>query len=261
MRMKMNLVVCGRVAQALAGAIFIAVLMTGSYGEAGTTDVVVVNGVAIELVKVPSGTFVMGDSFGEGYVDERLLHKVDVESFHIGRYEVTQRQWSTVMGNNPSCFRGDDLPVENVSWDECQEFIDRLNRLAGARFRLPSEAEWEYAARSGGRKERYSGSARPDEVGWLDANSGGGTRKVGGKKANGLGIFDMTGNVWEWCAGFYRFSCGDGTAKGNGASTRRVNRGGGWSSSPRAARASNRCADNPATRMSYLGLRLAADAD
>jgi formylglycine-generating enzyme required for sulfatase activity len=161
----------------------------------------------VELVHVPAGCFQMGDVFAEGEPEEAPVHEVCVDEFELGKYEVTQGEWKAVMGSNPSrdpACRDDRCPVESVSFDDVQEFIRRLNaRAGGALFRLPTEAEWEYAARSGGRRERYSGGERVDRVAWYAENSERRNHPVGGKAPNGLGLHDMSGNVWEWTADWY----------------------------------------------------------
>jgi formylglycine-generating enzyme required for sulfatase activity len=161
----------------------------------------------IELVHVHGGCFKMGDIFGDGEPEESPVHEVCVGDFDIGKYEVTQGQWKQLMESNPSrdaACRDDRCPVENVSWNEVQEFIRRLNaRTGGAMWRLPTEAEWEYAARSAGKRERYSGGNDVDGVAWFAENSGRRNHPVGGKAPNGLGLHDMSGNVWEWTADWY----------------------------------------------------------
>jgi len=146
----------------------------------------------------------MGDTFGDGKKDEKPSHKVCVNDFYLGIYEVTQGQWEKVMGNNPSSFKkGNNYPVERVSWEDVQQFIHRLNSQTGRKYRLPTEAEWEYAARSGGKQEKYAGTNQEGELkeyAWFTANSDFQTHPVGQKRPNGLGIYDMIGNVSEWCA-------------------------------------------------------------
>lgn len=150
-------------------------------------------------------------------IDELASDMVQIEtdsgSFYICKYEVTQRLWKEVMGDNPSQMQGDDLPVEQVNWDECQAFIAKLNKLTGKNYRLPTEAEWEYACRGGklSKGYKYSGSNDIDEVAWYDGNSEEKSHPVGQKKPNELGLYDMSGNVWEWCQDMHE---GEGMCRG-----------------------------------------------
>jgi formylglycine-generating enzyme required for sulfatase activity len=234
----------------------------GGTAPIGKTEV---NGAAIEMVAIPGGSFEMGDTFGEGGGEEKPVHTVTLKAFLIGKTEVTQKQWVAVMGSNPSSFKGDDLPVEQVSWEDCQQFIAKLNQMTGKRFRLPTEAEWEYAARSGGKREKYPGSDSPDQVAWFGSNSGSRTNPVGTKAANGLGIYDMAGNVWEWCSDWYG---GDYYGKspadnpqGPAGGNFRVDRGGSWFGIPVNTRCSYRIYLPPDTRSRFRGFRLAGDAE
>jgi formylglycine-generating enzyme required for sulfatase activity len=172
----------------------------------------------------------------ECYEPEKPAHTVRVSDFYIGETEVTQKQWRAVMGNNPSSFKDcDDCPVESVSWNDIQDFISKLNARSGSsRYRLPTEAEWEYAARGGAlsRGYGYAGSNDADRVAWYNKNSGKKTRPVKGKDRNELGLYDMSGNVWEWCADCwhddYTGHPTDGSAWTSGSCDRRVLRGGSW---------------------------------
>jgi formylglycine-generating enzyme required for sulfatase activity len=160
----------------------------------------------MEFLWVAGGTFKMGDMFGDGLENETPVHDVELDDFYLGKYPVTQRQWKQVMGTNPSRFqKGDLYPVEQVSWSDVQAFIRKLTALNAENFvfRLPSEAEWEYAARSGGQKEKFAGGDMVGALAWYDENSGGSTHPVGRKMPNGLGFYDMSGNVWEWCRDGY----------------------------------------------------------
>ena len=219
------------------------------------------------MVFVEGGTFTMGATgkLAEGAEsDEKVLHEVTLSSYYICKYEVTQALWKTIMGKNPSNFVGDRLPVENVTWYDCQEFIGKLDSLTGLAFRLPTEAEWEYAARGGNKTQdfRFSGSDDPDEVAWHNANSGGSTHSVGSKKPNELGLYDMSGNVYEWCndwKGKYP-SEPQTNPQGPATGTNRVNRGGRWGGSINACRVSDRSMCNPNMRFYHIGLRLVLSA-
>ena len=215
------------------------------------------------MVRVEAGTFTMGATpeMKDPWDDEKPVHQVTLTNdYYIGKYEVTQALWQAVMGNNPSGFKGDNLPVENVSWDDCQEFINKLNRITGKTFRLPTEAEWEYATR-GGKKSRgyqYSGSNNISDVAWYDSNSGNKTHAVGSKQANELGIYDMSGNVWEWCHdwdGSYS-SSSQVNPTGANSGSRRVDRGGSWINDAGCCRSSCRGSYTPVNRLDILGLRL-----
>lgn len=205
------------------------------------------------MVYVEGGTFRMGSDDSDAYSDEKPVHQESVGSFFINRYEVTQKEWQAVMNNNPSNFKGDNLPVECVSWDDCQKFIRKLNELTGLSFRLPTEPEWEYAAKGGTRSRnyKYSGSNSIGEVAWYDGNSGSKTHAVGTKSANELGLYDMSGNVWEWTASVW---CSDYNSARTGSI--RVRRGGSWYSYAGYCRSSCRYYDAPDCRDSILGLRL-----
>ena len=214
------------------------------------------------MVHVKGGCFEMGDTFGDGLSDELPVHTVCVKDFSIGKYEVTQRQWRAVMKSNPSYFSkcGGDCPVEEVSWDDVQEFILKLNKKTGRKYRLPTEAEWEYAARSGGKLEKWSGTSDEQKLGeyaWYDDNSGNSTHPVGRKKPNGLGIYDMSGNVWEWVQDVYKHYADAPDSKHSRRHNGSVTRGGGWKGKSKDLRASNRFYVQPAHRYSNQGFRLA----
>ena len=221
------------------------------------------DGISIDMVRVEAGTFIMGATpeMKDTDDDDKPTHQVTLTNdYYIGKYEVTQALWQAVMGNNPSRFKGDNLPVECVSWNDCQEFLSKLNSVTGKKFRLPTEAEWEYAAR-GGKKSRgcqYSGSNNLSDVAWYTDNSGSKTHIVGSKQANELGIYDMTGNVFEWCKDRYGKYSSSSQTNPTGATSGfyRVFRGGGWSKTARFCRSS--CRDNygPGYRYINLGLRL-----
>ncbi len=203
-----------------------------------------------EMVFVQGGTFTMGknkDVFDTVFdsifslfnpVEERWLdnsekpHQVTVNSFYIGKYPITQAQWKAIMGNNPAYFKGDNLPIEYISWNDTQEYINKLNRLTGKNYRLPTEAEWEYAARGGikSRGYRYSGSNYLNEIAWYRDNSNDSPHPVGTKLPNELGIYDMSGNINEWCNDlydeFYYYSSPQNNPKGPSSGWGRVFRGG-----------------------------------
>jgi formylglycine-generating enzyme required for sulfatase activity len=235
----------------------------------------------IPLVRVEGGTFKMGSANGED--DERPVHEVTVKSFYIGKYEVTRKEWVEVMGNNPSNWKGDNLPVEQVSWYEAVEFCNKLSVKEGlapayrgsgdsitcdfsaSGYRLPTEAEWEYAAKGGNRDAiyyEYSGSNSVDSVAWYSGNSGNRTHPVGTKQPNSLGIYDMSGNVWEWCWDWYGNYSGGAQSNPRGASSgsSRVGRGGGWDYSASSVRSAYRGSGTPSSRYSSMGFRVARSA-
>lgn len=222
------------------------------------------NGVHYNLMKVDGGTFTMGATSEQGSdaeSDEKPAHSVTLSSYYIGKTEVTQALWTAVMGSNPSYFKGENKPVEQVSWNDCQEFISRLNSQTGKHFSLPTEAQWEYAAR-GGRKSqgnKYSGSGDIGNVAWYEDNSSSETHNVRTKSSNELGIYDMTGNVWEWCSDMYGSYSSDSQTNPTGAdsSSRRVIRGDGWGSGAWNCHVSDRNLYAPGGRNYDLGLRLA----
>jgi len=215
----------------------------------------------MEFVCIQGGTFEMGDTFGDGGSDEKPVHSVTLSDFCIGKVEVTQAQWEKVMGSNPSNFKGNDRPVEQVSWDDVQGFLQKLNQKSGKKYRLPTEAEWEYAARSGGKQEKWAGTSNENQLGnyaWYNANSGSQTHPVGQKQPNGLGLYDMSGNVWEWCQDWYGSYSASAQRDPQGPSSGsiRVSRGGSWGNDPRDVRSASRRRWNPGRRYDNLGFRL-----
>ena len=218
----------------------------------------------IEMVYVEGGTFHMGSNNWED--DERPVHTVQLKSFYIGKYEVTQKQWKEIMGFNTSKFKGcDNCPVETVSWNDVQEFIRKLNAKTGLHYRLPTEAEWEYAARGGNKSRgyKYSGSNNIDEVGWYYGNSGKKTHPVGMKQPNELGIYDMTGNVWEWCSDWYdRYYYSKSPAenpKGPDKGMLKVLRGGAWLNNVYYCRTAIRGRRYPDSGVDFDGFRFVQD--
>ncbi len=215
------------------------------------------------MVYVEGGTFVMGgtsEQGGEAYDDEKPTHSVTLSSYYLSDHEVTQAEWEAVMGSNSSYFKGGNLPVQSVSWEDCQEFIRKLNILTGLRYRLPTEAEWEYAARGGSKSRgyKYSGSNTLGDVAWYRDNSGSKTHSVKSKQSNELGLYDMSGNIWEWCqdgCGSYS-SSSQSNPQGDANSIREI-RGGSWDCSARSCRVSNRDVSDQWDRYDGIGLRLA----
>jgi formylglycine-generating enzyme required for sulfatase activity len=217
-----------------------------------------------EMVFVEGGTFTMGCTSEQGSdceSDESPSHQVKLSSFQIGKYEVTQGQWKAIMGNNPSYFSAcDSCPVENVSWNDVQDFIRKLNKQLGKDYRLPTEAEWEYAARGGNKSKgyKYAGGNVLESVGWNTDNSGSKTHEVGQKQANELGLYDMTGNVWEWCSDWYgNYTSGaQSNPKGPNSGSYRVLRGGSWDCNAIYCRVSDRNFNSPDYRLTDYGFRL-----
>ena len=223
----------------------------------------VIQQLVANMVYVEGGTFTMGATAEQGSDvedDEKPTHQVTLKGFYICKYEVTQAEWKAVMGTNPSRFKGDNLPVERVSWFDCQEFIRKLNELTGKNFRLPTEAEWEYAARGGRRSygAKYAGGSDIDNVAWYWGNSNRTTHPVGTKRANELGLYDMAGNVIEWCQDWYgSYSSSSQTNPiGPGSGNGRVLRGGSCSGDAGFCRLSYRSSINPDFWDGNFGLRL-----
>lgn len=222
------------------------------------------NGITIDMVRVKSGRLVMGATreMGSRFNSEIPRHEVAItENFYIGKYEVTQALWKAVMGTNPSFFKGDNLPVENVSWNECKAFITKLNRLTGKRFRLPTEAEWEYAAYGGPENQGYmfSGGNDQTKVACYAGNSNGKTKPVGSKQPNELGIYDMSGNVAEWCQDWFgKYTSGLKTnPKGPSSGTLKIYRGGSYKSDAWYVNCIYRSKANTNTKQNSIGFRLA----
>lgn len=221
---------------------------------------ITVKGVSFNMIKVEGGTFLMGSNDSESDSDERPIHSVTLDDYYIGETEVTQELWEAVMGTNPSFFSGSNNPVESVSLYDCQEFIAKLNDLTGLEFRLPTEAEWEYAARGGNKSKgyKYSGSNTIGDVAWYYDNSSSTTRQVGTKAPNELGLYDMSGNVREWCSDWYgRYSSSaQSNPTGPFSGSYCVDRGGSWGSNAQSCRVSFRGNHYPDNRSYNSGFRL-----
>jgi formylglycine-generating enzyme required for sulfatase activity len=242
-----------------AGGVSGATNTAGGAKPAAKPGAVVRSQMGMELVYVPAGSFTMGSENGG---DETPVHTVTIrEGFYMGKYEVTQAQWQAMMGDNPSKFKGDNLPVETVSWIDAQNFIQKLNALNdGFIYRLPTEAEWEYAARAGTTGD-YAGNL--DSMAWYGSNSGGKTHAGGTKQPNAFGLYDMHGNVWEWCQdwshGNYNGAPSDGSAWESGGEQKyRVLRGGSWRYDASSCRSAVRGVGTPDSRDVYIGFRVVA---
>jgi len=225
------------------------------------------NSIGMRFIAVQPGSFIMGSPKGEGGPDEYPHHRVGItRSFLIGVTEVTQAQWRAVMATNPSIFEGSDLPVDSVSWNEVQEFIRRLNAKEGTgKYRLPTEAEWEYACRAGGRGKWTFGNDedRLKDYAWYEANAGGQTHPVGGKKPNAWGLCDVHGNVWEWCQDWYQHDyykeSPSRDPQGSQKGLKRMIRGGSRNSTSSTSRCAFRDCISPGGSNGYVGFRLARD--
>lgn len=229
----------------------------------GSSHIFIAHNVMIEMVRVEGGTFTMGataEQASDAFSDELPTHKVTLSPFLIGKYEVSQTLWLAVMGENPSVNTGINLPVDNVTWNECQTFITKLNELTGKNFRLLTEAEWEYAARGGNKSKgyKYSGSNNLGDVAWYIDNSNNTSHAMGTKAPNELGIYDMTGNVMEWVSDWKgSYSSGAQTnPTGPDSGTYRVNRGGSYGNVERLSRITNRNSIDPNMSSKTMGLRL-----
>lgn len=223
-----------------------------------------VGDVLFSMMPVEGGSFTMGatrEQAGDSNDDEIPTHSVTLSSYYIGQTEVTQELWMAVMGSNPSKYKGAKRPVDNVSWENCQEFLGKLNEKTGMRFRLPTEAEWEFAARGGNKSRgyKYSGGNNISEVAWYHDNSGGTSHNVGTKRANELGLYDMSGNVCEWCSDWYGDydSSSQSNPQGPDSGSTRAFRGGTWYYLAKYCRVSYRHNLVPGHRYYLRGLRLA----
>ncbi|MEA1969670.1 MAG: formylglycine-generating enzyme family protein [Thermodesulfobacteriota bacterium] len=213
----------------------------------------------MEFMLVPGGCYMMGSNSGKS--DEKPVHEVCLYEFWIGKYEVTQAEWKKIMKTNPSVFtKGDNYPVENISWNDAKLFIEKLNKKTNCMFRLPTESEWEYAAKKRKNSQTYPGGKDIDQYAWYDGNSDGTTHEVGTKAPNALGIYDMGGNVWEWCEDIYAWDAFKHARRTDpvftGPGFRRVDRGGSWINFPGDVCCTRRDRYNPEDKSSNLGLRL-----
>ncbi|MBQ7711878.1 MAG: formylglycine-generating enzyme family protein [Bacteroidales bacterium] len=222
-----------------------------------------VEGVSFDMVKVKAGSFVMGctdEQGGDCDDDESPYHRVTItRDYYIGKFEVTQKLYEAVMGENPSQWKSIDRPVECVSWKDAQLFCAELSRITGRQFSLPTEAEWEYAARGGQKSTgaKYSGGYAINKVAWYDGNSGSQTHPVGQLRPNELGIYDMSGNVWEWCQDWYgRYNSASQTDPTGPSGVFRVLRGGGWGSYARGCRVAARDSNTSSNRTDHYGFRV-----
>ena len=220
-------------------------------------------GLNMKMIFVEGGTFQMGATSEQGsdaYDDEKPVHSVTLDSYYIAECEVTQAQWCAVMGTNPSYFTGDNKPVEQVSWNDAQEFCRKLSQLTGKRYALPTEAQWEYAARGGNKSKgyKYSGSNTISDVAWYSSNSSSQTHSVKQKQPNELGLYDMSGNVYEWCSDWYGdYSSSSQTdPTGPSSGSIRVLRGGSWNYLAGGCRVSIRVSINPSYSFNHVGFRL-----
>ena len=243
-------------------------LLNGTWPEdAPAAETFTVNGVSFKMIPVEGGTFTMGLTEGQvsdGQGNTVTPHQVTLSSYYIAETEVTQELWLAVMGSNPADFQ-DDLrnPVQYVRWSECQTFISKLNEMTGMTFRLPTEAEWEFAARGGNKSlgYQYSGSNDLDEVGWYGTNSEGTLHPVATKAPNELGLYDMSGNVYEWCQDYYSDTYYNESPSVNPTGPDqtywRVMRGGSWVYFASLCQVSSRSMCMPGERFHDIGLRLA----
>jgi formylglycine-generating enzyme required for sulfatase activity len=231
--------------------------ITVAEGQTATINALMTANLDFDMVAIPGGTFEMGSIGSEAYPDEQPVHAVAISPFQIGRYEVTQGQWKAVMGSNPSAYpNGDDYPVETVSWNDAQTFIQKVYAMTGRRYRLPTEAEWEYACRAGTSVERYNDC---DAIAWYSDNSDFKTHPVRQKQPNPFGLYDMLGNVSELCQDWYGpySSTAQNDPSGPASGSHHVRRGGSFNSAPDCIRAARRNPGLASFRSSGLGFRLA----
>lgn len=226
------------------------------------------NSIGIRFRLIPAGSFMMGASPGDSEVGEGELPRHSVEitrPFHIGEHEVTQEIYEQVMGENPSEFKGADRPVERISWNDAVAFCTRLSEMTGESYRLPTEAEWEYACRAGTETRYYWGDAMDGDYAWHDENSGGETHPAGQKNPNEWGLYDMSGNVWEWCGDWfaenYYFQSPPQDPSGPESGTSRVVRGGSWYNYPKNLRSSSRFGFRPDRGNYYIGFRVVREVE
>ena len=234
----------------------------GAGGAKANVTIELGDGVVMEFVLIPAGSFQMGSDENSGDGDESPIHPVTLtQPYYLGRYEVTQAQWEKIMGNNPSKFRGDKLPVESVSWNDCQQFLAKLQQKVGRKFALPTEAQWEFACRSGTTTPWSFGPQADSAVdfAWIGENSGASPHPVGQKKPNAWGLYDMHGNVWEWCADWYNKHAysnnADKDPSGPASGENRISRGGAWGDNPDGVRSAVRNCNGPDGANQGLGLR------
>lgn len=236
-------------------------LMTGNaLADPAAGTVVKEPKTGMEFVWIPGGCFMMGSNEGESF--EKPVHQVCLRGFWLGKYEVTQAQYQQVMGVNPSDFKGPTRPVDQISWDDANNFADAMGYWTGVKFRLPSEAEWEYACRAGVQNLTFCGEGGPSALAWYGANSDDMTHAVGMRLGNAWGLFDMSGNVWEWVQDCwnpdYKNAPTDGSAWLSGNCNRRVARGGAWDvRQPTLIRAAKRGRGDRSYRLNVVGIRMA----
>ncbi len=223
-----------------------------------------INTPEIEMILIEGGTFQMGSADDDESAEriEKPKHEVSVSDFQIGKYEVSQQLWENVMGTNPSQIKGNALPVTNVSWNDVQEFIKRLNKMTKKKYRLPTEAEWEYAARGGNQSQGFIfiGSNNSDSVAWHFDNSDKTPHEIGSKQPNELGIYDMGGNIQEWVNDWYDGYSNDSQTNPTGPKSSKIGkilRGGSYAILPEYGRPAWRCVSNPNFRSPLIGFRLA----